>query len=97
MFVTKCWFDLHLLCEPNSLKGKRHVIKSLKEQIINKFHISAAEVGSTDLWQRSELGVAFVTKEVELAEQIYSKVVNFIDSFGEVEIIDSFHEIEKLK
>jgi uncharacterized protein len=97
MFVSKCWFDIHLLSGPNSLKGNRHVIKSLKELIWNRFRVSVAEVGSNELWQRAELGIAYVTNTNDGAEKIFTQVLNFLDSNNEIEIIDHFHEVEKLK
>lgn len=97
MYVCKCWLDLRLLGEPNSLKGKRQVICSLKSQLKNKFGISIAEVGSNHLWQRTEFGIAFVTADRVTAEQVFEKIIRFIDSISEVEIIEIFHDVEKLK
>jgi uncharacterized protein len=97
MYICKCWFDIHLLEEPNSLKSKRHVIKSLKDRIWNKFHVSIAEVGENDLWQKAELGIAFVSSDGTVAEQMFSKILNLIDAYEKVEIVDMFHDIENVK
>ncbi|HPZ08673.1 MAG TPA: DUF503 domain-containing protein [Candidatus Eremiobacteraeota bacterium] len=97
MYVCKCWFDIHLLEEPNSLKRKRQIIKSLKDRIWNKFRVSVAEVGENDLWQKAEIGIAFVSSTGIIAEQIFSKILNLIDSEEEVEIVDMFYDIEKIK
>jgi uncharacterized protein YlxP (DUF503 family) len=97
MYICKCWFDIHLLDEPNSLKRKRQVLKSLKDRIWNKFRVSIAEVGENDLWQKAELGIAFVSSDGTLIEQIFSKILNLIDTDDEVEIVDMFHDIEKVK
>jgi uncharacterized protein len=97
MFITKCWFDLHILSGANSLKAKRHVIKSIKELLWNRFRVSVSEVGSNDLWQRSEIGIAYVTNDNEGAERIFSKILNFLDSNDEIEVVDFFHEVEKVK
>lgn len=96
MYVCKCWFDIHLLEEPNSLKRKRQILKSLKDRIWNKFQVSIAEVGEQDLWQRSQLGIAFVTSDWNIAEKMYSKILNLIDNENSLEIVDMFHDIEKL-
>ncbi|MEQ8188988.1 MAG: DUF503 domain-containing protein [Candidatus Eremiobacterota bacterium] len=97
MYICKCWFDIHLLEEPNSLKRKRQVIKSLKDRIWNKFRVSIAEVGENDLWQKAELGIAFVSSDGTVGEQMFSKILNLIDTDDEVEIVDMFHDIEKIK
>jgi len=45
-------WELHLAaCQ--SLKDKRHVLKSLKDRLHNKFNVSAAETAHHDLWQRA--------------------------------------------
>lgn len=97
MYICKCWFDIHLLDEPNSLKRKRQILKSLKDRIWNKFRVSIAEVGENDLWQKAELGIAFVSSDGTLIEQMFSKILNLIDTDDEVEIVDMFHDIEKVK
>ncbi|MCD4784854.1 MAG: DUF503 domain-containing protein [Candidatus Eremiobacteraeota bacterium] len=86
-----------LLNKPNSLKGKRHVVKSLKDRIWNKFHVSIAEVGKNSLWHRVELGISFVSNDRSLAEKMYSRVLNILDSRSEIEILDQFYEIQKIK
>jgi len=96
MYICKCWFDIHLLEEPNSLKRKRQIIRSLKDRIWNKFRVSIAEVGDKDLWQRTELGIAFVTSDGKIAEQMFQKILNLIDREGSLEIIEMFHDTEKL-
>jgi len=97
MYICSCWFDIHLLEEPNSLKRKRQIIKSIKDRIWSKFRVSVAEVGENDIWQRAEIGIAFVTSDGVLAEQMFSKILNLIENDHEIEIVDMFHEVEKCK
>ncbi|MCE1246750.1 MAG: DUF503 domain-containing protein [Firmicutes bacterium] len=97
MFVSICWFDIRLLNKPESLKGKRHVVRSLKDRIRNKFQVSVSEVGGNDLWQRLELGISYVTSDNTLAEQVYAQILNMLDSEMEIEIVDQFFEVEKVK
>ena len=49
--------------EAGSLKGKRKHVSSAKAQLQNRFGVSVAEVDHHDLWQRSTLSVACVTRE----------------------------------
>jgi uncharacterized protein len=95
LYICGIWIDLHLVCEPGSLKGKRHVIKSLKDRLWNKFRVSVSEVGANNLWQRAEIGIAYVTSDGVQGEQMFSKITDLIDSDSDVEIIDIRYEIEK--
>lgn len=67
------------LPENYSLKDKRQDVKSILARTINQFHVAAAEVGENDNWQRAVLGIACVSTDVRHANEIVSKVVNFIE------------------
>jgi uncharacterized protein YlxP (DUF503 family) len=67
------------LPENYSLKDKRQDLKSLLARTINQFHVAAAEVGDHENWQRSVIGVACVTNDARHANEIMSKVVNFVE------------------
>ena len=71
----------------SSLKEKRHVVKSLTSGIRSRFGVSVAEVGSQDLWQRTEIGVAVVAGEVHQARRVAHEVERFVERFAEVEPI----------
>jgi uncharacterized protein YlxP (DUF503 family) len=86
MFVGICRLELYLL-ESNSLKEKRQVIRSIIERLKNRFNISIAEVGCQDALRRAEIGLAVVSNETIHLEKVIGKVVNFIESNGQVEII----------
>jgi len=77
----------------NSLKDKRRVIKSLTTRIRNSFNVSISEVGCQDLWQRSELGVAFLTTDVRFALSVLAKIVDFVERHRDITLIDSKIEI----
>lgn len=84
--------ELHL-GEVDSLKGKRHVLRGLKEKVKNRFNVSVAEVDHEDLWQRATLAVACVSNDARLANEVVSKAVNFIESRLDGEVIDVRVEI----
>ncbi|MBI2468439.1 MAG: DUF503 domain-containing protein [Candidatus Rokubacteria bacterium] len=71
-----------------SLKGKRHVLKGLKERVKNRFNVSVAEVDHEDLWQRATLAVACVANDSRLANEVVSKAVNLIESLSDGAVID---------
>ena len=83
------------LPENLSLKGKRRVLKSITTRVGSKFNVSVAEVDDQDLWQLATLGISCVSNNKRHANQVLSRVVDFItDSRFEVEILD--YEIEIL-
>lgn len=87
MIVAACEMDLRLLGDNRSLKDKRRVILSLKDKLKKRFNASVAEVGAHELWQRSLIGVACVTGEMEEAKSMIDGIRNFVDGIGELEMI----------
>ena len=71
--------ELHLP-DVGSLKGKRHVLKGLKEKVRARFEVSVAEVDHHDVWQRATLAVAYVSHDSRHANEVVSKAVDFIES-----------------
>ena len=71
--------ELHLP-DVGSLKGKRHVLKGLKERVRAKFEVAVAEVDHHDIWQRATLAVACVSHDSRHANEVVSKAVDFIES-----------------
>ena len=67
------------LPENYSLKDKRQDVKSILARTINQFHVAAAEVGEHENWQRSVIGIACVSTDARHANEIISKVINFIE------------------
>ncbi len=70
--------ELHLP-DVGSLKGKRHVLKGLKEKLRRRFEISVAEVDHQDLWQRATLALAYVSGDSRHANEVMSKALDFIE------------------
>ncbi len=68
------------LPENYSLKDKRQDVKSLLARISNQFHIAASEVADHELWEIATIGVACVSTDARHANEIISKVVNWIDA-----------------
>ncbi len=88
MLVALERFDLRIPgC--GSLKEKRHVVKTLTNAIRSKFNVSVAEVDHHDLWQRTAIGVAAVTREGYHAKKVLHEVERFVERFHEVEIIEA--------
>lgn len=86
MIIGTCEMDL-LIPESRSLKGKRFILKSLKDRIHHRFNVSVAEVDGHDLWQRGKLGIAVVSTDAQHAHQVLSEVVNFVERDRRVHLL----------
>jgi uncharacterized protein YlxP (DUF503 family) len=78
MLVGVCTIEL-LLAENHDLKGKRRVLKSVKDRVRNTFNVSIAEVDDLDSWQRATLGVACVSKDRDVVERTLAHVASFVE------------------
>ena len=66
--------------EAHSLKEKRMSVRSAKEQLRNRFGAAVAEVDHHDLWQRTRLTVAVVTRDAADAERLLSEAERYLSS-----------------
>ena len=87
MTVGTCRVELHIPSN-TSLKGKRRVVKSIKDRVQGRFNVSIAEVDRLDDWQRATLGIACVSNNPRLVDEILSKVVNLIEGYADALILD---------
>jgi uncharacterized protein len=82
---------LHL-AENASLKGKRMVVRSVKQRIRNRFNVAVAEVDTQDAWQVITLGIACLSEDKRHANEMLNKVIDFVESerldaeVGDVEV-----------
>lgn len=84
--------ELHLP-EVGSLKGKRHILKSLKERVRSRFEVAVAEVDHHDIWQRATLAVAAVSHDSRHANEVVAKAMHFIETNVDGTVIDMTVEI----
>ena len=91
MLVAVCSIELYIPAS-NSLKEKRHVVKSIIGRIQSKLNASVAEVDFQDLCQRSAIGIAIVGNEKELLEKQISMVRRIVDDNSEAETASFFVE-----
>src|SRR5687767_1992204 len=78
--------------EAGSLKGKRKFVKSAKAQLRNRFGAAVAEVDHHELWQRSRLTVACVTRDHRVAEQLLEEAVRYLNG-QEYELVLAEREV----
>lgn len=66
--------------EAHSLKEKRMSVRSAKEQLRNRFGAAVAEVDHHDVWQRTRLTAAVVTRDAGEAERLVSDIERYLIS-----------------
>lgn len=71
-----------------SLKEKRRVLRSLKDQIQHRYNVSIAEVGYQDLHQRSHLAVVAVGSDKANVQKRLVQVESVIESHPDVQVTD---------
>ena len=77
-----------------SLKDKRRIIKSLIEKVKSKFqNLSVSEVGSNNLWKKSEIAVAIVSNDIQLIQSNLDRVLSYIQDSVSCEIVSSNIEV----
>ena len=77
----------------HSLKEKRMVVKSLVEQLRNRFHVSAAETDEQDIHQIIVIGVAAIVPHQAMADRLMDEISAFVETGTEAEILDEQREI----
>jgi uncharacterized protein YlxP (DUF503 family) len=60
--------------DSHSLKDKRHVVKSLKDRLRQKFNVAVAEIDGLDSWQRAVVAAVTVSNDRVHAEQVLQAV-----------------------
>jgi len=79
--------------ESQSLKGKRYIIRKIKDRVRNKFNVSIAEVDNQDLWQVTSIGFATVSNDRRIVQSTLDQVVNMVEDMGIGELLDYTIEI----
>jgi uncharacterized protein YlxP (DUF503 family) len=60
--------------DSHSLKDKRHVVKSLKDRLRDRFNVAVAEIDGLDSWQSSVVAAVTVSNDRVHAEQLLQAV-----------------------
>lgn len=72
-----------------SLKAKRKVVAGLKDRIRARYPVAVAEVGHQDLRARGMIGVAAVSGEGALVEQVLDEIQRLIESDMRILVVES--------
>lgn len=79
----------------HSLKGRRQVVRSLKEKLQHGFNVSVAELDEAVTWQTATVGIAAISGSRDylagLMKQVEDAAVRITNDLG-AEIADSWWE-----
>ena len=78
MIVGVCTLELEIPAS-QSLKDKRHVVRSVIARVRQDFNISIAEVDSLDAWQHATIGIVCVSADEKYAHGLLEKVIDNIE------------------
>jgi uncharacterized protein len=92
MFVGVLRFRLEIV-GARSLKDKRSVVRSLKERVQNRLKLSIAEIGSLDDVRRATFGVACVSNEAAVCDQMLASVTSMASVLPDAILEDQATEI----
>ncbi|MCJ7499153.1 DUF503 domain-containing protein [bacterium] len=81
------------LSESGSLKGKRRILRSIKDRLRSQFNVSVAEVDYQDLWQKAELAIALAATDRVYADKVLQTILGKVESWRLAEVIDVQVEI----
>ncbi len=87
MHAAALAFDLHIP-ESRSLKAKRAAIRPIVDGLRHRFHVSVAEVGYHEQWQRCEIAVAVVAATDGHLRDILDSVQRFVDVAPAIEVLE---------
>jgi uncharacterized protein YlxP (DUF503 family) len=76
--VGLCIVRLHLP-GVTSLKGKRQVLRSLKDRLRDHYNVAVAEVEHQDLWQRATLGIVGIASAHVRLEQTFASIQDEVE------------------
>lgn len=98
MFIGVARFELFIPAA-RSLKDKRQVLRSMIQNVRNRYVVSIAEVDHQDLWQRAAIGVSCVSGTASQCRKILQEVEKTVGraAIDGAEIIDRDLQIVALE
>lgn len=70
-----------------SLKDKRSVVKSLREQLRGRFNVAVAELDANELWQRATLGLSTVGDDRAYVERLLHHAASWLRETRLIDVI----------
>jgi uncharacterized protein YlxP (DUF503 family) len=75
--------------QAQSLKDKRHFIKSIKDKARVNFNVSVAEIGDLEKWQTATIGFVAIGNDNRYVDGMMQNILRLIESYPELELTDS--------
>ena len=69
----------------SSLKAKRSVVRRIVDRTSARFNAAVAEVGSLDVHQRAEIGVAVISNEAAHCHRMLEEIAKFVEGLHALE------------
>ncbi len=88
MHAAALSFDLHIP-HSRSLKTKRACIRPVIDGLRHRFHVSVAEVGYQDQWQRSAIAVAVVGSSEHQVRDVLDTIERFVHTAADIEVLSA--------
>ena len=92
MFVGVLRLSFHLP-GARSLKDKRHVVRSFRDRVRGKLDVSIAEVEHMDLHRRATFGVAVVSNDATVCDEVLAAVASMAGNVRDAVLLDRALEI----
>ena len=86
MVVGLLQLEVHLP-RAQSLKDKRSVLKSLRDQLRGKFNVAVAELDANEKWQRATVGISTLGEDRAYVEGLLRQVTEWMRMTHLVELI----------
>ena len=88
MYTGTAVFDLLLPGDSRSLKAKRSYVRPIVAAL-RKYEVAAAEVGLTDVYGRTEIGVAVVAADASHVREVLDTCERLVSARPEVEVLST--------
>src|SRR6185436_7856330 len=92
MFVGVLKLSFHLP-GARSLKDKRQVVRSFRDKVRARLDVSIAEVEHLDLHQRATFGVAVVSNDATICDELLASVAKMANNVRDAVLVDRATEI----
>jgi uncharacterized protein YlxP (DUF503 family) len=86
MIIGSCRLELYFPGS-NSLKDKRHILKSVIQRTKAAFNVAIAEVDRHDSWRLAALGIVTVSNEEAFSRQVIQGALELIEKNPELETL----------
>ncbi len=92
MIIAVLQFEL-IIPEPESLKDKRRVVRSVKDRLHRDFQCAVAEVGALDSMAVARMGLAIVSNDGKHAGQVLDRITERLRELPDAHLGDCRREI----